>query len=203
MPMRTDSDHGSRLRDRLREETAATILDAAERVIAAEGLHAARIELIAAHAGVSVGTIYNHFKDRTAVVQALFDSRGGRLAEMLEAALHSVEGRPLALQVRAVLWAVVEHGLAHRALFSSLLEEHHGPARIRPPDVTREALAKAAAEVTARGRGSGELRDDPAGVFAEALTALARQAFACAVDGRANEPQVDALTELFVRGVSR
>jgi hypothetical protein len=114
-----------------------------------------------------------------------------------------VEGRPLALQVRAVLWAVVEHGLAHRALFSALLEEHHGPARIRPPDVTRVALAKSSAEVNARARGSGELREDPAGVFVDALTALARQAFACAVEGRAHEAQVDALTELFVRGVSR
>lgn len=200
--MRTDTDHG-RLRDRLREETAASILAAAEAVIAEEGLHAARIERIAAEAGVSVGTIYNHFKDRTALVQALFDSRGERLGGMVESALAAASGRPLAVQVRAILWAVVEHGLAHRSLFSALLDEHHGPARIRPPEVTQKALARGTAEVVARGLAAGELREDPQGVFAEALTAIARQAFACAVDGCASQEKVDALTGLFVRGVSR
>lgn len=192
-----------RLRDRLKEETASAILAAAEATIGEAGLHGARIELIAAHAGVSVGTIYNHFKDRTALVQALFDSRGGRLREMLQSALEAAQGHPLRVQVRALLWATVEHGLAHRRLFAALLHENHGPARIRPPEVTRAALAVRSAAVIERASAAGELREDPQGVFSEALVALARQAFANAVDGRGNEAEVDALTELFVRGVAR
>lgn len=201
--MEAGAQQTSRLRDRLKEETASAILAAAEATIGEAGLHGARIELIAAHAGVSVGTIYNHFKDRTALVQALFDSRGARLREMLQSALEAAHGHPLRVQVRALLWATVEHGLAHQRLFASLLHENHGPARIRPPEVTRAALADCSAAVIERASAAGELREDPQGVFSEALIALARQAFANAVDGRGNEAEVDALTELFVRGVAR
>lgn len=191
------------LRVRLREEIDAAILAAAEDAIGDVGLQEARIELIAARAGVSVGTIYNHFKDRTALVQALFDSRGHRLRELLGSALEAADGHPLRVQVRALIWATVEHGLAHRRLFVSLLRENHGPARIRPPEVTQAALRESAAAVIERARRAGELREDPHAVFAGALVALARKAFAAAVDGQGSEGEVDALTELFARGVSR
>lgn len=199
---RTDPEKTT-LRGRLRDGTAAAILSAAEAVIAEEGLGAARIERIAAQAGVSVGTIYNHFQDRTALVQALFDSRGANLRRMMDEALATSEGQPAAVQVRALLRSVVEHGREHGQLFSALLRENHGPARIRPPDITRLALAECAALVVARGIASGELREDTDRVLPEALTALTRQAFACAVDGRGSEAEVDALAAFFVRGASR
>ena len=60
-----------RLRHRLREETVSAILEAAEHEFASDGLHAARMERIAARAGVAVGTLYNHFDDREALVLAL------------------------------------------------------------------------------------------------------------------------------------
>lgn len=191
------------LRVRLREGIDAAILAAAEDAIGELGLQEARIELIAARAGVSVGTIYNHFKDRTALVQALFDSRGHRLRELLGSALEAADGRPLRVQVRALIWATVEHGLAHRRLFGALLRENHGPARIRPPEVTQAALREGASAVIERARRAGELREDPHDVFAGALVALARKAFAEAVDGHGSAGEVDALTELFARGVVR
>lgn len=203
MPNRQLTDSSTRLRMRLREETSTVILAAAERAIGEEGLHAARIELIAAYAGVSVGTIYNHFKDRTALVQALFDARGRRLEALLEQGIQRTADLPAHDQVRALFDATAEHGREHGRLFGSLLRENHGPARIRPPDVTRAALAMAAAAVVARGIATGEFREDRASVFAEALTALARQAFACAVDGRGTADEIDALTDLFIRGVAR
>lgn len=73
------------LRTRLREATAAAILDAAEEVFAAEGLHAAHMNDIATKAGVAVGTLYNHFKDRDALLAALLtDRRQGMLDVMDE-----------------------------------------------------------------------------------------------------------------------
>jgi AcrR family transcriptional regulator len=76
MNSRSPSDaKGSSLRSRLREATGAAILDAAEEVFAEEGLHAAHMNDIAAKAGVAVGTLYNHFKDRDALLDALMRER--------------------------------------------------------------------------------------------------------------------------------
>jgi AcrR family transcriptional regulator len=63
------------LRARLREATAAAILDAAEDVFAEQGLSAAHMNDIATRAGVAVGTMYYHFKDRDAMLEALFHER--------------------------------------------------------------------------------------------------------------------------------
>lgn len=201
--MRTETDQVGRLREKLREETAGAILAAAEEIISEEGLYSARIERIASQAGVSVGTIYNHFKDRTALVQSLFASRGEGLRRRLVRALETGAGKPAGEQVRTLLAAVRDHAVEHGRLFRALLRENHGPARIQPPEVTRVALAECTALAVERGIQAGEFRADPHAVFPEALTALARQIFARAVDGRGTPEEIDALAELFVRGVSR
>src|SRR3954471_15366151 len=59
------------LRGRIRETTVQAILSAAEEVFADDGFHAARMGAIAAKAGVSVGTLYNHFEDRDALLGGL------------------------------------------------------------------------------------------------------------------------------------
>jgi AcrR family transcriptional regulator len=63
------------LRTRLREATAAAILDAAEDIFAEQGLAGAHMNDIATRAGVAVGTMYNHFKDRDAMLAALMRER--------------------------------------------------------------------------------------------------------------------------------
>src|SRR5256885_16022082 len=63
------------LRERLKGETQRTILEAAEEVFGKNGLSAARMEDIAGGGGVSVGTLYNHFHDRDALLRALIVTR--------------------------------------------------------------------------------------------------------------------------------
>ena len=53
-----------RLRDRMREATIQALLAAAEKTLVTDGIQAAKIETIAAAAGVAVGTVYNYFEDR-------------------------------------------------------------------------------------------------------------------------------------------
>lgn len=75
----------SGLRARLREVTAGAILDAAEEVFAERGLAAAHMNEIASRAGVAVGTLYNHFKDRDTLLSELLEvRRDGLLAVMDE-----------------------------------------------------------------------------------------------------------------------
>lgn len=74
----------SKLRSRLREATSAAILDAAEEVFAERGFAAAHMNDIAAHAGVAVGTLYNHFEDRDALLAALIEMRRAALLEEMD-----------------------------------------------------------------------------------------------------------------------
>lgn len=78
---------GQSLRSRLREQTAAAIVDAAEEVFADEGLANAHMNEIAARAGVAVGTLYNHFKDRDALLAALLETRRAELLARLDSFL--------------------------------------------------------------------------------------------------------------------
>jgi AcrR family transcriptional regulator len=118
-----------RLRDRLRKEATAAILAAAEEVFAEEGLHAASMSEIARRAGVAVGTLYNHFEDRQALIEALIFQRHAELVAELDAC----EAKSARGGFRAHLEGVVATFLrsveAHRAFFLLLVQEGHAPAK--------------------------------------------------------------------------
>jgi AcrR family transcriptional regulator len=75
------------LRERLREQTAAAILDAAEAVFAEKGMANAHMNDISAKAGVAVGTVYNHFEDRDDLLAALIKNRRTDLLARMDAFL--------------------------------------------------------------------------------------------------------------------
>src|SRR5207247_1493079 len=110
-----------RLRHRLKEAARGAILDAAEAVFAKGGLQGARMEDIAAAAGVAIGTLYNYFADRDALVDALLRDRQDQLIAAIDAAL-AERGRPFARRLQAFMAAVVEHFRAHLGLFALHLE---------------------------------------------------------------------------------
>ena len=194
--------HG-RLRDRLREETSRAILAAAEDVFASDGL-SARMESIAAHAGVAVGTLYNHFEDRKALVAALVRSRREDLFARLDEALAGARREPVAVQLRAYLSAVEQHARAHGPLLQVLMQAGEGPGDSRPPRTLLDELVRRADAIVERGVQSGELRADPGEVFGLALVGMARALVIRAVDGESEPGQAtDALLELFLGGAGR
>jgi AcrR family transcriptional regulator len=73
-----------KLRSRLREATALAILDAAEEIFAERGASAAHMNDNAARAGVAVGTLYNHFKDRDALLAALIELRRAAVLDLMD-----------------------------------------------------------------------------------------------------------------------
>lgn len=201
--MEIHSQTTGRLRERFREETANAILAAAEKVIAESGLHAARMEQIAGVAGVSVGTLYNHFKDRSAMIDALRASRVASLNERIREMLDAVRGRPIREQVRAYLATVAAHARHHGQFLAALMQEQLGPLSLRPPPHARAVLLPAAIEILARGVAAGELREDPTDLRPAALVALARLLLVRTVEGTAAEAEADAFTDLFLGGAAR
>ncbi len=193
----------ARLRDRLREETSRAILAAAEDVFVSDGL-AARMERIAAQAGVAVGTLYNHFADRKALVAALVRSRREALLARVDAALSTVSREPAEAQLRAFLAAVEEHARVHGPLLSVLMQAGEGPSDARPPRTLIDELVRRADAVVARGIAAGELRPDRARVFGHGLVGMARAVLVRAIEGGAppGEP-ASAILDLFLRGAAR
>ena len=142
------------LRERLRAETAKAIAAAAEEVFAARGLREARMEEIASRAGVSVGTVYNHFEDRSALLADLVERRRKELAEKFDQALSGKA--PFVDQLRAFADTAFRHFEAHRAFLAIMLESDS--ARVSEPS---EAMLELRARVDAlvqRGVQQGGLR---------------------------------------------
>lgn len=100
------------------------ILEAALRILDREGEAALTTNRIAAVAGVSIGTLYQYFADRQAIVDALVQrelgSLGERILESLSGPAPSEPGDRIRLAVRAVLKAfggrtAVQRQLLHGA----------------------------------------------------------------------------------------
>jgi AcrR family transcriptional regulator len=63
------------------QRTQQSLLDAAEALVAEKGADATSVADVAARAGCSVGAVYHHFRDKKALLYALFD----RMSEQLRA----------------------------------------------------------------------------------------------------------------------
>lgn len=64
------------LKDKTNSLRRAHILEAAIKVFAEKGFHAATIKDVAAEAGVADGTIYNYFENKTSLLMGILDPRG-------------------------------------------------------------------------------------------------------------------------------
>jgi AcrR family transcriptional regulator len=203
-----DSDSGSRvrLRQRLREETRAAILAAAEEVFAGRGLHRARMESIAARAGVAVGTLYNHFQDREALLSALVRSRRQALLDRVDLALAGAEGATFEAALRAFLTALFEHWAEHAGLLTALLNAdqlgRQAPGEARGPRIGDE-LARRAEILLRRGLAEGRLRPEGAEEYPALLVGMARGLLVQGAGRRAPDGRAaDRVLDLFLRGAA-
>lgn len=197
-----------RLRERLREATCEAILEAAERAFSEEGPKA-RMEAIAARAGIAVGTLYNHFSDRDALWTELRRSRREALLVRLDGALQDARGQPFEPALRALIGAFVDHWRDHRGFLSVLIQveplDARGPGpRSRDRTMVEEVLARAA-EVMRRGVEEGALRDEGAELHATLLLGMLRGVLLRHLrqppDAAAGD--VERMIELFLHGAAR
>jgi AcrR family transcriptional regulator len=191
-----------RLRDRLRDEATRAILAAAEEVFSEEGL-GARMEQIAARAGVAVGTLYNHFEDRGALAAALASSRREQLLARLDRALEASAGQPVRERLRAFLAAVAEHAQAHGRYLSMLVQAGEGPARAHPGPSLFSALVGRADRLVADAVARSELRAEGRAFHGLALIGMVRAANLRALEGATTWDELtEPLLELFLRGAA-
>jgi AcrR family transcriptional regulator len=166
------------LRERLKGETQRAILEAAEEVFGQSGLSGARMEDIGARAGVSVGTLYNHFADRDALLKALIVQRRQELLARLDSVLASTAKDGFGAQLEQFVRAVLEHFDSHKAFLAIVLESEHMrahelsvPRGSRPNTALFEVLRRVE-ELLVRGRIVGMLRPEGAELFPAFLMGL-------------------------------
>jgi AcrR family transcriptional regulator len=166
------------LRERLKEETQRAILEAAEQVFGASGLSGARMDDIAARAGVSVGTLYNHFEDRDALLSTLIVSRREDLLRRLDDVLAAHDREPFEPQLEHFLRSVLEHFDSHKAFLAILLESEHArmqqPMGLRStgPNTALVQLHRRVEELLVRGRIVQALRPEGAELFSSFLVGI-------------------------------
>ncbi len=147
------------MRSRLKEVATSAILEAAEEVFAEVGLDA-RMEAIAARAGVAVGTLYNHFSDRETLLAALIATRRAKVLEQIQGAANESRELPfrehLIHVVRTVCDVKESQGRFRRRLMESNLPG--SDARKRQ---TSEFFVQILQPSFERARAAGVLRADP------------------------------------------
>lgn len=180
--MNADSKSESSLRQRLNRETREAILQAAEDQIAEHGLVGARMEDIAARAGVSVGSIYNHVGDRGALLGELLAARRTELLERIDAAIAQTQRLPVEAQLTAFVEAVFTHFDRHLALFRVVVHEEMSTRDARPKHAALALLTERAGELVARGVAEGVLRPAATLLAPAMLTGMMRGVFLHALD---------------------
>jgi AcrR family transcriptional regulator len=142
---------------------------------------------IAARAGVAVGTLYNHFKDREALLTGLLAARRAELLARLDQALREGHDRPFRDKLDALLRAMLANAQDHRKLFHILwqaemgrLQETFPSACHKPADMMRDIFARVD-KVMKQGLRDGEVRADlgdlASVLFMGMVRALAVRAF--------------------------
>jgi AcrR family transcriptional regulator len=89
------------------EETVAAILEAAAQILEKGGLPGFTTNAVAERAGVSIGTLYQYFADKSALLKALGEREMAAALASIGTALRSDAPAPIEDRVRAVVRALV------------------------------------------------------------------------------------------------
>jgi AcrR family transcriptional regulator len=102
-----------------------TLLDAAARVLIREGYSRTTTNRVAQEAGVSVGSLYQYFPSKDAIVVALLRRHRQAMLEVLATQLAGIDQAPVETAVREVIRAVLKaHGVnprLHKVMIEQLL----------------------------------------------------------------------------------
>jgi AcrR family transcriptional regulator len=183
--------------------TVAAIVAATFRVLEQEG-EALTTTRVAEVAGVSVGTLYQYFPNREALIN-------GALADHLEAAIGAIEAAaaeatalPLAIAVEQIVRAFLAVK-AERAPISRVLNRVFGVGKLDDRPVVRAASQRAllaVARLLSAGGTPGPLQIQRAGIACAALEGVVRSAIEDDPD-RLHDPQwIEQVVRMAVRTVA-
>jgi AcrR family transcriptional regulator len=107
-PQTSPRKSASQKRSRL---TVDALLDATARVLVKEGYDKATTNRIAAVAGVSIGSLYQYFPSKEALIAAVIDRHTSKLLQLTRDALIKIAARPIEVAARELVSVGID---AHR-----------------------------------------------------------------------------------------
>ena len=180
--------------------TVAALLKATAHILVKEGYESASTNRIAAAAGVSIGSLYQYFPSKEALVAAVVDRHMQEMLELLRAAVDRVREQPVEAATRELVKVMIDaHRVdprLHRALVEQVprvgrlenvraidreaytlirayLEAHREELRVADRDVASfVCVATVEALTHAAVVNRPEVLSDKSGVFAEEVTRL-------------------------------
>jgi len=189
----------SEMRRTVRATVRVAILDAAEELISRHGLHDAALVQIAKRAGVAVGTLYNYFTDRDALIRGLFEARRATLRPRLLAAIQVGTELPFEPRLRGFVREVLEAFESHRSFLKIAIENEH----LKPSgSTTPQDLLAGVRDIVAAGVREGVIARDKAELLPLMITgALKATAVHRLQIGGGLAGDADAIVEILLEGV--
>ncbi|HEY9275192.1 TetR/AcrR family transcriptional regulator [Achromobacter sp.] len=105
------------------QHTVETILQATARVLATHGYAGTNTNLIAETAGVSVGSLYQYFPNKNALIAALHNRHDNQMLDVIDGVLDSNPAATLRERVAAIVEAMLHAHLLEPALHRVLERE--------------------------------------------------------------------------------
>lgn len=124
-------------------EMVETLVQATMDVIAERGLHDTTTNHVAVRAGVSVGSLYQYFDDKHALLDAVLEQLTKDLRQVLEAPLHQQLDADLHTLTRAALKAVFDLFERNQGLYLELARGWYHVRTMRAADALEQYLAEA------------------------------------------------------------
>jgi AcrR family transcriptional regulator len=119
-PATTPRKSASQERSRL---TVEALLEATARILVKQGYDRASTNRIAALAGVSVGSLYQYFPSKEALVAAVVARHNREMLDVLRTALEAVASQPLPVALRTLVGATIEAHQVDPALHRIFAEQ--------------------------------------------------------------------------------
>ena len=107
------------------EQMVDTLIDAAGKVIAKQGLDHFTTIKVAARAGVSVGSLYQYFANKEALLEALLDRMTRQLGDVVNQAAPVLLSADLETMVRGLLLAALDFLDSDKGPYLELLRNWH------------------------------------------------------------------------------
>lgn len=117
--------------------TCAAIFEAAAQILEREGEARFNTNRIAERAGVSVGTLYQYFGSKQAILAAMAREENARVRRLIADAVAAGEASPVRLAIRAQIAVFADRPTTRRAALAAILDE------AGPQGIAREARAAA------------------------------------------------------------
>jgi AcrR family transcriptional regulator len=134
------------------KQTVEVVLDAVARVVKRDGIDHVTTNRIAQLAGVSIGSLYQYFPDKRAILCAVRDRHVEQMARLVERELLKRAEAPLAARMRGLLDAMIDAHALDPALSEALLDRlppaDHESFEQRLRNALRLALAASTHEFT-------------------------------------------------------